>query len=175
MFASTQRGLGWKWMRRRQTEAGPRITIDWGRDASVNTELAGTSDVKRSLEAGGYFVHYTGPWRINGDVRTGITAGHKGLHANVGAALGGRLSERNTLILGGSLHYTSNKYNQAYYGVAGSGFTGLGLHGDILRTVRAGGYVGFSVRVDQLLGAAKDATFTRSRQYFAGGVVGVRF
>lgn len=175
VFASTQRGLGMNWVRKRQTIAGPRLTIDWGRKPSDDTRLANTTEIKRSLEAGAFFVHYTGPWRIEGDLRKGVTKGHKGIRGNFGVGLGGRLSEANTLIIGGSLQYTSTKYNEAYFSVKDGGFTGLSFYADIIREVGEGGYVGLHVQSDTLFGAAKKAAFTEDNQYFAGMVAGVRF
>jgi outer membrane scaffolding protein for murein synthesis (MipA/OmpV family) len=175
VFASTQRGLGMNWIRKRETVAGPRLTIDWGRKPSDDTRLNNTTEIKRSLEAGAFFIHYAGPWRFDGDLRKGVSTGHKGIRASLGAAIGGRLSETSTLILGSSLQYTGAKYNNAYYSVESGGITGLGVYSNILREVSDGGYVGLSVRVDVILGAAKKAVFTEDTQYFAGMVAGVRF
>ncbi len=175
VFASTQRGLGMNWIRKRQTVAGPRLTIDWGRKPSDDIRLTNTTEIKRSLEAGAFFVHYAGPWRFDGDLRKGVSTGHKGIRASLGAAIGGRLSEASTLIVGSSLQYTGKKYNDAYYSEKGGGLTGLGIYSDIIREVGDGGYVGLSVRADVILGAAKKAVFTEDNQYFAGMVAGVRF
>ena len=175
VFASTQRGFGINLVSRRQTASGPRLTLDYGRKPTDHIRLTNTTTVKRSVELGWFFVHYTGPWRLEGDVRKGLGGGHKGLRVNLGAALGGKLSEKNTLIIGGSLNYTGTKYNKAYYDLKGGGFTSIGVYADIIREIGAGGYVGLNVRADAILGAAKKAVYTENAQYSVGMVTGVRF
>ena len=175
VFASTQRGIGMNLFGNRQTVAGPRLTFDWGRNPTDDTALANTAKIKASMEAGGFLIHYTGPWRFGADFNQGLGSGHKGMQASFDAALGGRLSEDNTLIVGGGIHYTSSKYNVAYFGQKGDGFTGASLYVDIIREIGEGGYAGLNVRFDRLLGIANDAAFTTENQYYAGVYTGVRF
>ncbi|MBT4710811.1 MAG: hypothetical protein HOB82_04710 [Alphaproteobacteria bacterium] len=175
VFASTQRGIGMNLFGNRQTVAGPRLTFDWGRNPTDDSALANTTKVKASVEAGAFIIHYTGPWRIEADIKQGLGSGHKGVRANFRAALGGRLSEANTLIVGGGIHYTNSQYNVAYFGQKGNGFTGASLYADIIREIGEGGYAGLNVRFDRLLGKANDAAFTKENQYYAGVYTGVRF
>jgi outer membrane scaffolding protein for murein synthesis (MipA/OmpV family) len=175
IFASTQRGIGMNLFGNRQTVAGPRLTFDWGRSPTDDTALVNTAKVKASVEAGGFIIHYTGPWRFEADLKKGLGSGHKGLRANFGGALGGRLSEDTTLIVGGGLHYTGTNYNVAYFGQKGKGFTGASAYADIIREIGDGGYAGLNIRFDRLLGQARDASFTKENQYYAGIYTGVRF
>jgi outer membrane scaffolding protein for murein synthesis (MipA/OmpV family) len=175
-FASTQRGIGVNLIGRGQTVSGLRLTFDMGRKPTDHIRLTNTSRVKASPELGWFVVHYTGPWRIEADVRKGLGSGHKGVRINLGAALGGKLSEKNTLILGGTVRYTGTKYNKAYWDLKSSSFTSFGVYGDIIREVgEGGGYVGFNVGMDMLFGPVRKAVYTENSQFRVGLVTGVRF
>jgi hypothetical protein len=152
------------------------LTFDMGRKPTDHIRLTNTTRVKAGAELGWFVVHYTGPLRIEADVRKGLGSGHKGVRINLGAAMGGKLSEKNTLILGGTVRYTGTKYNKAYWDLKSGGFTSAGVYGDIIREVgEGGGYVGFNVSIDMLFGAARKAVYTENSQFTVGLVTGVRF
>jgi len=175
VFASTQRGIGVNFIGLRQTISGPRVTFDSGRKPTDHIRLTNTTTIKASAELGWFVVHYTGPWRIEADVRKGTGSGHKGMQINMGAAHRSKLSEKNTIIIRGTLLYTGTKYNKAYWDLKTSGITSAGLYGDIIREVGKGVYVGFNVGADMLFGAAREAVYTENTQFTVGLMTGVRF
>ncbi|HJM50457.1 MAG TPA: MipA/OmpV family protein [Alphaproteobacteria bacterium] len=121
VFLSTQRGLGYNMVRKRDTMAGPRLTWDRGRNSADNATLSGLPDIKASPELGLFFKHFSGPWRFTGDIRMGLTdKGNNGVSGSFGTALGGRLSERASLFLGADLRWGGSDYMNAYYGVSAS-------------------------------------------------------
>ena len=81
------------------------------------------SDIGRSLEAGLFAVRYLGPWRIDADVRKGLSGGHEGIHAKAGVALGNRIARDASIIVGASTHFAGRKYSLAYFGQRTFGFT----------------------------------------------------
>ncbi len=119
VFLSTQRGLGYNMVRKRDTMAGPRLTYDLGRKSADSAALAGLPDIKSSPELGLFFKHFSGPWRFTGDIRMGLTdTGHNGVTGSFGTAVGGRISERTNLFLGADLRWGGSDYMNAYYGVS---------------------------------------------------------
>lgn len=175
IFLSTQRGVGFNWVRGFGTKAGPRLTIDWGRSPSDDTDLAGTPTVKRTIEAGLFFVNYRGPWRVHGDVRVGVIGGHKSLRGNFGAAVGTRISDSTSLIFGGTLRFDGAKYNVAYYSDDRSSFSEVAARVDVVREFGDGNYLAGSASVGMFNGPAKDAAYTATGSFFAGLLLGHRF
>lgn len=121
-FASTQRGLGFSFLR---TNAGFRvgasITYDQGRDSGDDPILRGLADIDPSFEAGLFFENYNGPWRISGNVRKGLQSdGHNGIIGSLLASFGGRLNQNASLILGASVTGGDSSYNSSYFSVSGS-------------------------------------------------------
>lgn len=175
IFLSTQRGIGLNWLRGFNTRAGPRITIDPGRSPGDHRRLAGTPAVKRTVEAGLFVVSYTGAWRFNADVRLGVSGGHDGVRANLGAAYGRRIAERTSLILGGHLRLDGASYNADFYGDKRSAASEVSLRIDVVREFAAANYFTVSASGGTLGGPAKDAAYTGTGTFFAGILVGHRF
>lgn len=175
LFASTQRGLGWNVVRGNETLIGPRLTIDWGRKASDSPRLAGTNDVKRSLEAGVFAVRYLGPWRFDGDIRQGLSGGHEGLHTRVGVAHGSRIAPATSIILGASTHFAGKKYSLAYFGANTSGFTDLTATLNFVHEFGRGMYASLGGGTALLLGNAKAASFAKEYSAFGTVLIGRRF
>ena len=115
-FASTQRGLGINIVRQRSTPAGPRFTLDLGRDSADATALAGLPNVDETVEFGVFAQHFTRAWRFEADLRIGLN-GHKGIIGSIDVGLGGALAEKTSLIIGANIHAADEKYLQAYFGV----------------------------------------------------------
>jgi MipA family protein len=189
-FLSTQRGLGLNIVRRRQTKAGPRITWSAGRDASDNTDLAGMGDLKSSVEAGFFAQHYNGPWRLEADLRYGLnSSGHHGIVGSASLALGGRLSEDSSLILGGSTTFGSATYMIANFGVTSAqatasraaytptaGFRDFSGFASIVYNVNKNIYLTIDGRGTLMMDQAANSPLVKATdQYFAGSTLGYRF
>ena len=189
-FLSTQRGLGLNFIRRRTVRAGPRLTLDPGRDSSDNSFLTGLADINPSIEAGVFFEGFSGAWRLKGDFREGLQgSGHNGLVGTIDLGLGGRLDERTNLILGGTVHWTGSTYAQAVFGVPAaqatgsraafngtSGFTDVGVYANMVYNVNQRVFQTGLARVTALVGSAADSPLSQSdQQYFAGALIAYRF
>jgi len=189
-FLSTQQGLGMNLIRHRNTRAGPRLTSSAGRKASKNTNLNGMSDLASSTEFGGFFEHFRGAWRYDGDIRYGLnSSGHHGIIASGGVAVAGRLSERSNLILGGRFHWANTDYMAANFGVKASevgdnlsvyspaaGFRDFGGHASIIYNVNDQVYFTIDGRADFLMSNVVDSPLVKSdQQFFFGAMVGIRF
>ena len=118
-FFSTQRGLGAHLFTTRQLRAGARLTYDRGRDNDANERLRTLPDIKPSVELGGFVEYYRKAWRFTADARKGMSDGHEGVIISGGAALGGRVSERASLIAGGDIHFADSDYMDAYFSFGG--------------------------------------------------------
>ena len=175
IFLSTQRGIGINWLRGFKTRAGPRIMIDPGRSPGDHRRLAGTRSVKRTVEAGLFIVSYTGAWRFNADVRLGVSGGHDGVRANLGASYGRRIAERTSLILGGHLRLDGASYNADVYGNKQSAVSEASLRVDVVREFGAANYLTVSASGGALGGPAKHAAYTGTGTFFGGILVGHRF
>ena len=189
-FLSTQRGLGLNIVRRRQTKAGPRLTWSAGRDAADNTDLSGMGDLSSSIEAGLFFQHYNGPWRLEGDLKYGLNAsGHHGIVGSASLALGGRLSEDSSLILGGFASFASATYMIANFGVTSAqattgrtaytptaGLKDIGGFASIVYNVDRNIYLTIDGRGTLMMDQASNSPLVKaSDQYFVGTTVGYRF
>ena len=189
-FLSSQRGLGLNVVRRRQTKAGPRLTWSAGRDPSDNTDLSGMTDLSSSIEAGIFFQHYNGPWRLEGDIRYGLnSSGHHGVVGNASLALGGRLSEDSSLIIGGFASFGSATYMAANFGVASAeattgravytptaGFKDIGGFATIVYNLNKNIYLTIDGRGTLLMEQAANSPLVKaSDQYYVGSTIGYRF
>ena len=187
-FLTTQRGLGVNLFRDRTLRAGPRITYDLGRDSGDNPFLAGLTDVDPSLEAGFFFELYRGNWRYTGDLRNGITDGHDGLLGSFGVAVGGRISERASLIFGGDLTWMDSDYVQAYFGVlAGQAASGrpafegtagvrdVSGRGTLVYNINPTIYVSLDARVNWFIEPVDSPLVQDPYQFFGGAILGYRF
>ncbi len=189
-FLSTQRGLGLNVIRNRQTKAGPRLTLSPARNASENTDLTGMADLKSSIELGAFVQHHTGPWRFDADIKYGMNEkGHKGIVAGMGIALGGRLSEDSSLIIGGNFHFANAQYMISNFGVAAgevlatraaysptAGFLDFGGWASLIYNLSDNVYVSVDGRGKLLADQASLSPITKEEtQYFIGSTVGYRF
>ncbi len=189
-FLSTQRGLGLNFIRSRTVRAGPRLTLDRGRDSSDNSFLAGLADIDPSIEAGLFLEGFSGAWRVKMDLRKGLQgAGHNGLVGTLDVALGGRLDERTNLIIGGAVHWAGSTYVKAYFDVpvgqatgsrpafAGtSGFQDLGGYVNMIYSLNERVFLTGVARATGLIGSASDSPLSESdQQYFAGFLIAYRF
>ena len=180
VFLSTQRGFGAYFRTTRQFRAGARLTYDRGRDSQANATLRGRPDIDPSVEAGVFFKYFTKAWRFTGDARKGIIDGHQGVVVSGSAALGGRLSERASLIVGGNFHVADSDYMDAYFTsgtvVAASGLRDVGLFMHVVYALTERAYISLDPRVSFLQGdASLSALTTDDLQYFLGTLIGYRF
>jgi MipA family protein len=189
-FLSTQRGLGLNLVRTRQTNAGPRITWSAGRDSSDNTDLSGMADLSSSVEAGFFIRHFSGSWRFEADLRYGLNdSGHHGIVGSASVALGGRLSEDSSLIIGASTTYGSESYMTANFGVTNSeaaagraayapsgGIRDFSGFASVVYNINQNIYLTIDGRGTMLNSQASNSPLVKaSEQYYVGSTVGYRF
>ena len=189
-FLSTQRGLGLNLIRGRQTKAGPRITRAAGRKSSLNTDLTGMTDLEASYELGLFGQHFNGPWRFDADIRYGLnTSGHHGIIASAGVALGGRLSEKSSLIVGGKFHWANSDYMIKNFGVTSSeaqsgraaytptgGMRDFGGYASVIYNISDQFYLTIDGRGDFLASQVANSPIVKAdQQYYLGMMLGLRF
>ena len=184
-FASTQRGLGINILRQRSTRAGPRFTLDQGRDSSDATVLAGLPNVDQTVEFGVFAQHFTGTWRFEADLRMGLN-GHKGIIGSIDVGLGGALAERTSLIIGANIHRADGEYMQAYFGVpaatanfkffqAAAGLRDVTGYATMTYVITDNIYVTLEAKASLLSGDASTSPISLSDdQYFFGSVLAYR-
>ncbi len=180
VFFSTQRGLGAHFYTARRFRAGARLTYDRGRDNSANARLRGTPDIDPSIEAGVFAEYYRKAWRFTADARKGMTDGHEGVILSGSAAVGGRLGERASLIVGAELHVADSDYMDAYFAFGGisaaSGLRDFGFFMHIIYSLSERFYISVDPRISVLQGDAATSGLTNDDvQYFLGSLVGYRF
>ena len=180
VFFGTQRGLGAYFFTTRQFRAGARLTYDRGRDNGANERLRSLPDVDPSVEAGVFAEYYRRAWRFTADARKGMTDGHEGVILSGSAAVGGRLSERGSLIVGAELHVADSDYMDAYFGVgaisAASGLLDFGFFMHVIYSLSERLYITLDPRISVLQGDAATSALTNDDvQYFLGTLVGYRF
>ncbi len=190
VFLSTQRGLGYNMVRKRDTVAGPRLTLDQGRKSADSATLTGMPDIKSSPELGFFFKHFSGPWRFTGDIRMGLTdAGHNGVTGSFGTAVGGRVSERANLFLGADLRWGSTDYMNSYYGVSASnssttlstfdasaGLRDLSAFATVVYLFNRQLYLSAEGRLQMIVGPAGESPVTKASELlFIGSTVGYLF
>lgn len=186
-FASTQRGVGLNMIRNPGLKLGPRFTYDRGRESSDSTFLSGLPDVDAGVEIGAFIETLNGPWRFKSDIRKAL-GGHEGLVVSLDLALGGRLSDRANLILGGTTHYASKDYMKSYFdsSVAGTGrpvfltdgggFSDIGGYATLVYNFSDRVFISGVLRGTLLIGDAADSPISQSDgQYFFGTIFGYRF
>lgn len=173
-FASTQRGIGYNWIRSSSTVAGPRITFDLGRAHGDDEFLANTDDVKSTPEIGFFWTRYVGSLRLNADFKY-ATSSHKGVHGAVGFANGGRLSPNTTVFAGVEVHYGSKKYNFAYYEQGDHAINDVTPYLMMVRDLSNGMYITLDGHVSAVVGAAGKSDLNASTSYSAGAMFGKRF
>ena len=188
-FASTQRGLGFSFLRTNSGfRLGTRLTYDLGRDSGDAPILRGLQDIDPSFEAGLFFDNYSGPWRISADVRKGLqSSGHNGILGSLAISFGGKLNQRANLILGASVTGGNATYNDTYFGVVGSaaglpnysaksGLRDGGAQINFIYLFNERVYATIDAKVNLLLGdPGKSPIVQEDLPFFVGTVVGIRF
>ena len=96
------------------------------------------------------------------------------------AAVGGRVSERASLIVGANIHVADSDYMDAYFGVgttsAASGLRDVGFFMHVIYSLTDRLYITLDPRITLLQGdASKSALTNDDVQYFIGTLVGYRF
>lgn len=173
-FFSTQRGIGYNWIRNDRTTAGPRITFDLGRDRSDDDALGNTEDIDPAAELGYFWLRYSGPWRFNADIKYGL-GGHGGIRGALGFARGNKIAANASLFLGIETHYASKKYNYAYFDASDHGINDITPYLSLLREMRNGGYVAVDGRFSIVAGPADTSNRSASFGHSASILVGKRF
>ena len=188
-FASTQRGIGAHFIRKGNLRIGGRLTYDRGREPGDNIILNGLEEIDPSVEAGLFLLNYSGAWRFFVDVRRGVTDGHEGTLASGSVALGGRFSERASLVFGGGATRVDGSYAEAYFGVPAnqataqrafftpeSGFRDVDGYMHLVYNFTRQIYLSLDTRVTLFVGDANDSPLVeQSFQAFTGMMVGYRF
>lgn len=178
--------------KRGKTSFGP--TLGFATQRKGKDAIAGLSDVKFGVEAGGFAETFVAPmFRLRGELRQGIGA-HKGLTGDLAADLVVRSADdKVTATIGPRMRWASGKYNRAFFGVDNRDAAATGLpyyrpgSGVYAYGAMAGAYYNFNptwgmfgfAGYDRLTGdAAKSPIVTHigSRdQYSAGIAVTYRF
>jgi len=188
-FASTQRGLGFSFFRTNSGfRMGTRLTYDLGRDSGDYPLLRGLRNIDPSFEAGLFFNNYSGPWRISADLRKGLQSkGHNGILGSLAVSFGGKLNQRASLILGGSVTGGNAKYNDTYFGVSGSaaglppftaesGLRDAGASINFIYLFSERVYATIDVKINSFLGdSGKSPIVQEDLPFYVGTVVGIRF
>ncbi len=189
LFLSTQQGIGWNTWRKRTFRAGPRITFDFGRQASDAPLLTGLPDIEFGTELGFFLESFVASWRFKADIRKEFGGGHGGMLINGEAAWGNRWSKNASLILGGRTTFMDDTYAESYFNVAAGntastlntysatgGFRDVNAFAQIVYDITKSLYVSTEVRGTLLLEQAANSPITESDTFVTGSVlVGYRF
>jgi MipA family protein len=186
VFLSSQRGLGYNFFRKRSFRAGPRLTLDWGRDSADSDKLRGLPDVEVGVEAGLFAEAYFRSWRFQGDLRQEIADGHGGFLASADVAYGARVSDALSLFVGSGLTYMGEEYAAAYFGApagsplgafqAGSGLRDVTPYVQLVYHFTPNFYAAVDGRYYLLLGDAADSPIVESEAQAVGSfLLGYRF
>ena len=188
-FASTQRGLGFSFLRTNSGfRMGTSITYDQGRDSDDDPILRGLADIDPSFEAGLFFDNYNGPWRISGNVRKGLQSdGHNGIIGSLLVSFGGKLNQKANLILGASVTGGDSSYNSSYFSVSGStgglpafpaqaGLRDVGAQINFIYLFSERTYATIDARTNLYMGdPGKSPVVQEDLPFFIGTVLGIRF
>lgn len=116
-FAGIGSGVGYEILRNDGTNAGVRLTPDFGRKESRSPALAGMGDVSAGLEIGMYVNHALRSLGLGLHASTRY-GGDKGLVGDVSVAHGMQLAQALRLRLGVALTVADSKHMQTYFGVS---------------------------------------------------------
>jgi outer membrane protein len=189
VFVSTQQGIGYNLWRKRTVRAGPRVTLDMGRDSKDDPRFATLPDVDPSVELGLFVEAYSGSWRFRGDVRKDISDGHDGLLINLDAGYGMRWGKDTSLVFGARTVYMDTSYAESYFGVstsqatsilpyykAESGFRDVQGYVQAVYDITKRLYISLEGRGTFMTGSAADSPITETSNFFTGSVLaGYRF
>lgn len=188
-FFSTQQGIGWNIYRTAATRLGPRITVDFGRDANDAPILNGLENVEPGVEVGLFVEHFFGSIRVKGDLRQELLNGHNGFVGGIDLAYAGRLTPGSFLAFGAQLNVMGDNYADAYFSVpvgaartdrpafpAAAGVRDIGLYAQAVADVGEGFYLAFDARGTRLVGDAASSPLTLDEfQFYLGALAGLRF
>lgn len=189
-FLSTQRGLGLNIIRKRTLRAGPRLTLDQGRDAGDDSFLVGMKDIDPTIEGGAFLVGFNGNWRIKADLRRGFSSGgHEGVVGSLDLAYAGRIDERTSVIIGANIHWSNAAYATRVFGVTAAeatavrpvfvgdaGFQDFGGYLTVVFNFSERIFMSAQARASNLIGSASDSPLSESdQQFFTGTLLGYRF
>lgn len=189
VFASTQQGIGYNLWRKRTFRAGPRVTLDLGRDSSAYVPISTLPDVGMGAELGLFMEAYKGPWRVRSDIRQEVAGGHNGMLFNFDLAWGQRWTPNSSLIFGGRTTYMGEDYSKAYFSVpatsavaglptyaAESGFRDITGYAQLIFDFSKRFFLAVEGRTVLYFGSAADSPVTISNSTFAtSAVIGARF
>jgi outer membrane scaffolding protein for murein synthesis (MipA/OmpV family) len=117
-FASTLQGVGVNLSSTPGLQYGPRLTVDFGRQADSDPRLRGMGDVKAAAELGGFVnVRVADALSLHANLRAGSGEDHKGVRMDLGAAYGFQLAPGLRLRLGANTTLANQAYAQTHFGV----------------------------------------------------------
>lgn len=174
VFASTQRGVGIKLVNTFRTEAGVRLTYDFGRSPGDDDFLDDTDRIGATPQVGAYWTSYFGAWRLSADFKY-ATSSYKGVEGSVGLAYGGALTDSTNVIAGLDAHFADKKYNSAYFGDGNVGLNDVTPFLQLIHNLGRGAYITLDGRLSLVQGSADIPNFTASRSYSTTAIVGRRF
>tara|TARA_B100000686_G_scaffold350778_1_gene447694 strand:- start:1151 stop:1942 length:792 start_codon:yes stop_codon:yes gene_type:complete len=181
VFASTQRGLGFSFLRNNAGfRVGASLTYDQGRDSN-NVNLPGLADIDSSFEAGLFFDNYSGPWRISGNVRKGLQSdGHNGIIGSLLVSFGGKLNQNANMILSASVTGGDSSYNSSYFSIdayqAQAGLRDVGGQINLIYRFSERFYATIDAKTNLYMGdPGKSPIVQEDLPYFIGTVFGIRF
>jgi len=174
-FAGVGSGVGYEFYRSEGTNAGIRVTPDFGRKESRSEALRGMGDVERSAELGLY-LNYALPVQGLG-LHVSGRGGRNGVTADVGIAYGIPLAPTLRLRLGAAATVANARNMQTYFGVddtqaansgyapyaAGAGLRDARVSASLLYVLSPKWVLTGSLTSSTLLGDAADSPLTRQR------------
>lgn len=175
VFFNIDDGLGLNIRKTRNLQTAITLGVDFGRDEGDSDELRGLGDIDSSLELGALFEVVNGHWKAHGSIALGITDGHEGIIADLGAKYGARYGRRSTVTFGPTLTVADDEYMSSYFGVdaqqsarsglavfeAGMDIKDIALEGRFTHQVGGPWAVSVFGKVALLFGDAADSPVTR--------------
>lgn len=174
-FAGVGSGVGYEFFRSEGSNAGIRVTPDFGRKESRSEALRGMGDVERSAELGVY-MNYALPVQGLGLHLSG-RGGRNGAAADIGIAYGIPLAPTLRLRLGAAATVANARYMQTFFGVddtqavnsgyapytAGAGLRDARVSASLLYVLAPKWVLTAGVTSSTLMGDAADSPLTRQR------------
>lgn len=192
LFANNRRGVGVYLTETDRLKAGLAGNVDWGRDESDDTRLAGMGDIDASLELGGFADYQIGQnlW-LGGDLKQSVTdGGHGGFLAEGHVTYSGQTANGLTYSLGPHVTWASKSYMESYFGVdavqaansghafyePAGGFRDVGMRADLSYPVSEHVLLLGGADWSYLLGEAADSPLVNeANQISVYGGVGYQF
>jgi outer membrane protein len=118
VFAGVINGVGINLGGDSPIQYGPRLTLDFGRKANLDSRLSGMGDIPIRLEAGGFFnIKLAQGLNANSSVQYGEGVNHRGVTESVGLSYSRIFAERWVLGASATLDFANADYMQSYFGV----------------------------------------------------------